>query len=48
LSRAAGTGFAAATYAGDAGEANEAAQVAKKFADAQKLGSPYRSVPPKK
>jgi hypothetical protein len=46
LSRAAGTGFAAATYAGDAGEANEAAQVAKKFADAQKLGSPYRSVPP--
>jgi hypothetical protein len=48
LSRAAGTGFAAATYAGEAGEANEAAQVAKKFADAQKLGSPFRSVPPKK
>lgn len=48
LSRAAGTGFAAATYAGDVGEANEAAQVAKKFADAQKLGSPYRSVPPPK
>jgi hypothetical protein len=48
LSRAAGTGFAAATYAGEAGEANEVAQVAKKFADAQKLGSPYRSVPPKK
>lgn len=46
LSRAAGSGFAAATYAGEAGEANEAAQVAKKFADAQKLGSPYRSVPP--
>jgi hypothetical protein len=48
LSRAAGAGFSAATYAGDAGEANEAAQVAKKFADAQKLGSPFRSVPPKK
>jgi len=46
LSKAGGAGFSALTYTGDAGEANESAQVARKFAEAQKLGSPYRSVPP--
>ena len=46
LSKAGGLGFSALTYAGNAGEANEKAQVARKYAEAQKLGSPYRSVPP--
>jgi hypothetical protein len=46
LSKAGGAGFSALTYTGDAGEANESAQVARRFAEAQKLGSPYRSVPP--
>ena len=46
LSKAGGLGFSALTYAGNAGEANEKAQVAKRFAEAQKLGSPYRAVPP--
>ena len=46
LSKAGGLGFSALTYAGNAGEANEKAQVAKRFAESQKLGSPYRSVPP--
>jgi hypothetical protein len=46
LSKAGGLGFSALTYAGNAGEANESAQVARKYAEAQKLGSPYRSVPP--
>jgi len=46
LSKAGGLGFSALTYAGAAGEANEKAQVAKRFAESQKLGSPYRSVPP--
>lgn len=46
LSKAGGAGFSALTYTGDAGEANESAQVARRFAETQKLGSPYRSVPP--
>lgn len=46
LSKAGGAGFSALTYTGEAGEANERSQVARRFAEAQKLGSPYRSVPP--
>jgi hypothetical protein len=49
LSRAAGTGFAAATYAGGLNE-NEGRELARRRyefeKESQKLGSPLRSVPP--
>jgi hypothetical protein len=49
LSRAAGTGFTAATYAGglNEGEQRELARRRYEFdKESQKLGSPLRSVPP--
>lgn len=51
LSRAAGTGFSAATYAGNLneGEERELARRRHEFEkESQKLGSPLRSVPPPK
>lgn len=49
LSRAAGTGFAAATYAGGLNEGEERELARRRYEfekESQKLGSPLRSVPP--